>query len=75
MDKYTIKSLILENFPSADVLVEGEDGKYNAIVTCSDFSQKNTIDRHKMIYEVLNPYISSGEIHAISLKTYDRDEK
>ena len=38
------------------------------------FLGKNTIDRHKIIYALLDEYIKSGEIHALTIKAYTLDE-
>jgi acid stress-induced BolA-like protein IbaG/YrbA len=39
------------------------------------FDGLNTVKRHKVVYNSLNSYIQSGELHAISLKTFASEEE
>jgi len=74
MDKYTIKEIIESSLKGSLVEVDGGEGKYNANVTYEGFDGLSTINRHKLVYGVLDSYIKSGELHAISLKTYTNKE-
>ena len=40
-----------------------------ADVNSQEFEGKSIIDQHKIIYAILDEYIQSGEIHALTLKT------
>ena len=49
--------------------------KFTANIIYEGFEGLNTIKRHKLVYSSLDSYIKSGELHAISLKTYaNKDE-
>ena len=50
--------------------VDGSEGKFTANIVYEGFKDLNTIKRHKLVYNSLDSYIKSGELHAISLKTY-----
>ena len=39
-----------------------------------NLSGKSTIQRHKMVYALLNDYIKTGEIHALTIKAMSPDE-
>ena len=43
-------------------------GHYNAIIISDDFINKNLVERHQMIYDILGDMIQN-EIHAFSMKT------
>ena len=64
-----IKNILSSSFSDAQIEVSGSDSKYDVKIISDDFQGKNTIDRHKIIYALLNQYIVSGEIHALSIKS------
>jgi len=74
MNKEKIKEILESSFDESSVAVDGGEGKYNAKIIYDGFVGMNTIERHKKIYSVLDSYIKSGELHAISLQTYTSDE-
>ncbi|MEX1200703.1 MAG: BolA/IbaG family iron-sulfur metabolism protein [Methylophaga sp.] len=65
-----IKQLIEQGLPGADVNVLGDDGQhFEAIVTSTAFIGKSLIEQHRMVKATLGDKFSSGELHALSLKT------
>lgn len=65
-----IKQLIEQGLPGADVNVLGDDGQhFEAIVTSTAFTGKSLIEQHRMVKATLGDKFSSGELHALSLKT------
>ena len=48
--------------------------KYTVEIASDLFLGKSTIDRHKIIYALLDKYIKSGEIHALTIKAFTLDE-
>tara|TARA_Y100001949_G_C15874104_1_gene280801 strand:- start:483 stop:716 length:234 start_codon:yes stop_codon:yes gene_type:complete len=69
-----IKNILSSSFNDAQIEVSGSDSKYDVKIISDDFQGKNTIDRHKIIYALLNQYIASGEIHALSIKSLTKNE-
>ena len=69
-----IKNILSSSFNDAQIEVSGSDSKYDVKIISDDFLGKNTIDRHKIIYALLNQYIASGEIHALSIKSLTKNE-
>ena len=69
-----IKNILSTSFNDAQIEVSGSDSKYDVKIISDDFQGKNTIDRHKIIYALLNQYIASGEIHALSIKSFTKNE-
>ena len=75
MDKSKIKEIIEETLQGSCAEIEGGEGKYTASIIYNGFEGLNTIKRHRLIYSSLDSYIKSGELHAISLKTFaSKDE-
>lgn len=76
MDSSEIKAQIAKGLSANEVIVvESEDNvHFYATVVSSDFEDKNQVARQRKIYEILGDKISSGEVHALSLKTYTPKE-
>ena len=70
MNKDKIKEIIENTFQGSYAEVDGSEGKFTANIVYEGFKDLNTIKRHKLVYNSLDSYIKSGELHAISLKTY-----
>jgi acid stress-induced BolA-like protein IbaG/YrbA len=74
MDKKEIKEIIEKALEGSSADVDGSEGKFSANIVFDGFNGLNTIKRHKMVYNCLDSFIKSGELHAISLKTFTHDE-
>ena len=60
--------------PDSSADVTGDGSKFEARVVSDAFDGLTTIKRHKMVYAVLDQYIKSGAIHALSIKAYTKSE-
>ena len=65
---------IEEAIPNSKADVSGDGSKFEALVISDSFASASTIERHKMVYAVLNEYISSGSIHALTIKAHTEAE-
>lgn len=75
MDAETIRELIENGMPGAQVKVEGADGvHFEAIVVSEAFRGKLPLARHRMVYATLGDRIDTGEIHALALTTLTPDQ-
>ena len=70
----TIKKILTDNMANSEVLVEGSDAKFTVKIVSDIFLNKSVIDRHKVVYSLLNKYIKTGEIHALTIKASTTDE-
>ena len=70
----TIKKILTDNISDSKVLVEGSDAKFTVTVVSDIFLDKSIIDRHKVIYSLLDKYIKTGEIHALTIKASTTNE-
>ena len=68
MNASEIKDLINSEMENASVEVQGESGKYLVSVVSEIFDGLNAVKRQQTVYRILNPHISSGDIHAVSME-------
>ena len=74
MNAETIKQMIENGLPGAQVVVAGDDGShFEAQVVHDGFAGKPPLARHRMVYATLGNAMDS-EIHALSLKTLTPDQ-
>jgi len=69
-----VVKIITDQMPDAKVTVEGDGYKYQATIVSDDFTDLNTMKRHQMVYAALNEVITSGDLHALTIKAYTKDE-
>ena len=72
--KDEITDVISKGIEFDDLSVEGSESKYTVRIISNVFKGKSTIERHKMIYALLDGYIKTGEIHALTIKALTLDE-
>ncbi len=53
---------------SAEVIADGS--KFEAVVISDSFDGVSPVNRHKMVYAVLEEHIKSGAIHALTIKAH-----
>ena len=74
MNPETINKLLTDAFPDSEISVQGDDGHhFEAKIISKLFAGKSRVEQQRLVYAVLEPYIASGELHAISLKTQIKD--
>lgn len=60
--------------PQAQVILEGNDCNLQVTVISNVFSAKSILTRHRMINDLFKADILSGQLHALSIKTYTPEE-
>ena len=60
---------IQQKFPDAQVTTDGEDCSFTLEVTTEAFKSMKPIERHRAIQELFTQELTSGELHALSIKT------
>jgi acid stress-induced BolA-like protein IbaG/YrbA len=74
MQPNDIKNLIEQAMPGAQIIVQGDDGvHFEAVVISEAFAGKNLIQQHRLVNAALKKHIESGDLHALSFKTYTPD--
>ena len=74
MDLKEIETLIKESISDAIVEIEdlaGDGNHYSATVISKEFSGKNKIEQHKMVYNSLKGKMGN-ELHALAIKTKEQ---
>jgi len=66
--------LVEKAIPDSKADITGDGSKFDAHVVSSAFAEKTKINRHKMVYAVLNEHIASGAIHALTIKAFTPEE-
>ncbi|MDH5324522.1 MAG: BolA family transcriptional regulator [Gammaproteobacteria bacterium] len=74
MENEEVKRLIEAGIADAQVTVNGDGSHYEAIVVGAVFAGKSLLEKQKMVYATLNAEITSGRIHALSIKAYSPEE-
>lgn len=77
MTQDEIQKKIETRFPGSQVLVHdltGTADHYQVTVISTFFEGKSMIDQHRMIKAVFDQDIASGDVHALSLKTFTPGE-
>ena len=71
MDAETIKSLIQDSIPDADVRIEdlrGDGEHYAAYISAPSFTDKSRVQQHQMVYAALEGKMGN-ELHALAIQT------
>ena len=66
--KDIITKIISDGIKYENLIVEGSESKYEVQIVSDVFNGKSLIQRHKIIYALLDNYIKTGEIHALTIK-------
>jgi acid stress-induced BolA-like protein IbaG/YrbA len=70
MNASEIQQLLSAALPDAThIAVEGDGGKFNVTVVHAAFETLRPVAKQQLIYGPLQAHISSGAIHAVSMRT------
>lgn len=70
MNPEEIQRLIQTGLPDCQVIVKGDGSHFDAIVIGEVFAGKSLVKQQQLVYATVNDRIMSGELHALSIKTY-----
>ena len=56
------------------VKVEGDGYKYQLTIVTDIFLDKSTVARQQWVYAQLKDFITTGKLHALSMKTWTKEE-
>ena len=65
---------LIEKTLDAEVYVEGDGCHFSVTIISEQFTGLSRLKRQQTVYQLLNPYIESGDVHAVNMKTYTRQE-
>ncbi len=69
MTEIEIKQMIEQGISCQSIEIKGDGNHFEAIVISEAFEGKRPVARQQMVYSTVQDKISSGELHALSLKT------
>jgi acid stress-induced BolA-like protein IbaG/YrbA len=75
METETVARLIREGMPGAEVSVTGDGSHFEAVVVSDAFTGKSPIQKQRLVMATVKPQIESGELHALSIKTFTPDQR
>ena len=65
---------IEETIPESQVEVVGDGSKFETVVISPAFLGLTTVKRYQMVYAAVGEYITSGTIHALTIKAFTPEE-
>lgn len=69
-----LKQWIIDHLECHSVEVTGDGRHFDAVIVSDQFVGLNTLKRQQCVYACLGDKISSGEVHALTMKTLTKDE-
>lgn len=69
-----IKNMIEAGLSGAQVSVTGDGSHFEAIVVSDAFRGKGPLEKHRLVYSTLGDQMSTGAIHALSIRAYTPEE-
>ncbi len=70
MNPDDVKALIAAGLPDCQVQVTGDGSHFEAIVVGDRFAGMTPVKKQQAVYATVNEHITSGAVHALSIKTY-----
>ena len=77
MNKEQVKERILEGIPDAEVVVNefsGGNDHYAVLVVSEAFAGRKLLARHRLVLDLFQAEIATGEVHALTMKTHTPEE-
>ena len=69
-----IKILIEKGIPGSQATVTGDGSKFEAVVVSESFEGLSPVKEHQLVYATVSEHITSGAIHALTIKAYTPTE-
>ena len=69
-----VKALIEAGMPGSTVTVTGDGSKFEATVVSAEFEGKTMVQEQKLVYATVNQEITSGALHALTIKAFTPQE-
>jgi acid stress-induced BolA-like protein IbaG/YrbA len=74
MSPEDVKILLENTLLDCEFEVASDGGHFDIVAIGEIFTNKRPVQRQQVIYGALGEQISSGEIHAVNIKTFTREE-
>lgn len=67
-----IKELLEEKILNSQIIVEGEGCNFKVKIICDRLANFSSIERQRIVYDYLNPWIIDRTIHAVTMEFFSR---
>jgi acid stress-induced BolA-like protein IbaG/YrbA len=74
METTAVETLISSGLPGAQVQVTGDGSHFDAVVVSPAFEGQTPIKRQRLVMDTVRNQIASGELHALSIKTFTPEQ-
>lgn len=70
-----IETALKSGFANADIHLDLQGNKAQVEIVSDLFADKTRVQRSKLVYQAIDAFIRSGELHAVTIKALTRDER
>ena len=70
MTPEAVQAMIQAGLPGCQVTVSGDGSHFDAVVVGEMFAEMSPVKKQQAVYATVMEQITSGELHALSIKTY-----
>lgn len=70
----SVQALIQAGLACTHLSVAGDGHHFEAVVVSAEFAGKNRVQRQQRVYQTVRTQLDSGELHALSLRTFTPEE-
>lgn len=74
MNPEDVQKMIVAGLPDCEVKVTGDGSHFEAVVIGDVFDGLSSVKKQQKVYATLGDKITSGEVHALTIKTYTAEE-
>lgn len=74
METDAIVKLIEAGLPGCEARVTGDGRHFEAVVISDEFEGKSPLQKQRLVMATVKPQLESDELHALSIKTYTREQ-
>ena len=68
MNELEIRALLVAGLSGSEIELQAEGNKVSLVLVSEQFSGLNRVKRQQLVYKLLDQKISSGEIHAVTMR-------
>jgi len=68
-----LKQLLEQNLPNAKVYIVGDGCSLTFNIVSDDLVNLSSVKRQQQVYQVLQPLISDGTLHAVNMRFFAHD--
>ncbi len=74
MNPEDVQKMIKAGLPDCEVKVEGDGSHFEAVVIGEIFDGLSLVKKQQKVYATMGDKITSGEVHALTIKTFTAEE-